>query len=127
MPLRDGTGPEGLGPRTGRGVGNCPPIKEDDPNWERHKKNAIEILWQALVNCEGINELKNIGINVAEMQQKLEDACLVPSENPMQDLPATTPETFNIDVQAIGQNAIDQDAINQNAVDITKIADEMEG
>lgn len=25
MPARDGTGPQGLGPRTGRGAGNCPP------------------------------------------------------------------------------------------------------
>lgn len=24
MPRRDGTGPEGKGPRTGRGKGNCP-------------------------------------------------------------------------------------------------------
>jgi len=24
MPLRDGTGPLGKGPRTGRGLGNCP-------------------------------------------------------------------------------------------------------
>jgi len=24
MPNRDGTGPEGKGPRTGRGLGNCP-------------------------------------------------------------------------------------------------------
>ena len=27
MPLRDGTGPRGQGPRTGRGLGNCPPVK----------------------------------------------------------------------------------------------------
>lgn len=25
MPFRDGTGPRGRGPRTGRGLGNCPP------------------------------------------------------------------------------------------------------
>jgi len=28
MPLRDGTGPRGKGPRTGRGLGNCPPAKK---------------------------------------------------------------------------------------------------
>ena len=27
MPLGDGTGPRGKGPRTGRGLGNCPPVK----------------------------------------------------------------------------------------------------
>ena len=25
MPQGDGTGPQGKGPRTGRGLGNCPP------------------------------------------------------------------------------------------------------
>ena len=25
MPYGDGTGPQGRGPRTGRGLGNCPP------------------------------------------------------------------------------------------------------
>jgi len=28
MPRRDGTGPRGRGPRTGRGLGNCPPAKK---------------------------------------------------------------------------------------------------
>lgn len=28
MPNRDGTGPTGQGPRTGRGMGNCPPSKK---------------------------------------------------------------------------------------------------
>jgi len=28
MPNRDGTGPEGKGPRTGRGMGPCPPIEK---------------------------------------------------------------------------------------------------
>ena len=27
MPLGDRTGPRGLGPRTGRGLGGCPPLK----------------------------------------------------------------------------------------------------
>lgn len=32
MPNRDGTGPEGKGPRTGRGMGNCPvDEKQDSP------------------------------------------------------------------------------------------------
>ena len=29
MPNRDGTGPEGRGPRTGRGLGNCAPRKDE--------------------------------------------------------------------------------------------------
>lgn len=29
MPRRDGTGPDGQGPRTGRGAGNCPPKTKD--------------------------------------------------------------------------------------------------
>lgn len=29
MPRLDGTGPEGKGPRTGRGMGNCPPEEEN--------------------------------------------------------------------------------------------------
>ena len=28
MPQRDRTGPEGKGPRTGRGMGKCPPKKK---------------------------------------------------------------------------------------------------
>ena len=28
MPRRDGTGPSGKGPRTGRGLGNCPKPKK---------------------------------------------------------------------------------------------------
>jgi len=27
MPRGDGTGPSGKGPRTGRGLGSCPPVK----------------------------------------------------------------------------------------------------
>jgi hypothetical protein len=30
MPNRDGTGPEGKGPRTGRGLGNCPEGTEEN-------------------------------------------------------------------------------------------------
>ncbi len=30
MPQLDGTGPQGQGPRTGRGLGNCPPQKKDE-------------------------------------------------------------------------------------------------
>lgn len=29
MPRLDGTGPEGKGPKTGRGIGNCNPNQED--------------------------------------------------------------------------------------------------
>ena len=29
MPQRDGTGPEGNGPRTGRGLGDCPTEPEE--------------------------------------------------------------------------------------------------
>ena len=28
MPKRDGTGPQGKGPLTGRGIGNCSPISK---------------------------------------------------------------------------------------------------
>lgn len=35
MPNRDQTGPEGKGPRTGRGMGNCPL----PPSWEKYEKN----------------------------------------------------------------------------------------
>jgi len=30
MPRRDKTGPEGEGPKTGRGLGNCKDVKEKD-------------------------------------------------------------------------------------------------
>ena len=30
MPRRDGTGPDGLGPRTGRGMGHCPRSLQPD-------------------------------------------------------------------------------------------------
>jgi len=30
MPRFDGTGPEGKGPRTGRGLGNCPKEKDQE-------------------------------------------------------------------------------------------------
>ena len=29
MPQKDGTGPEGKGPRTGRGMGNCPEPEDE--------------------------------------------------------------------------------------------------
>ena len=29
MPQKDGTGPEGKGPRTGRGMGDCPETDEE--------------------------------------------------------------------------------------------------
>jgi hypothetical protein len=34
MPQRDGTGPQGKGPKTGRGVGDCAPkaVSKDDRN-----------------------------------------------------------------------------------------------
>lgn len=32
MPLGDKTGPRGQGPRTGRGLGNCPPGETSYPN-----------------------------------------------------------------------------------------------
>jgi len=32
MPRRDGTGPEGKGPKTGRGLGNCGDNFKIDPN-----------------------------------------------------------------------------------------------
>jgi hypothetical protein len=32
MPNRDKTGPEGKGPRTGRGAGNCPPNDNSNEN-----------------------------------------------------------------------------------------------
>jgi len=31
MPRGDGTGPSGKGPRTGRGLGSCPPRKPPRP------------------------------------------------------------------------------------------------
>ena len=31
MPLGDGTGPQGKGPRTGRGLGNCPKPSTSNP------------------------------------------------------------------------------------------------
>lgn len=33
MPNRDGTGPNGQGPRTGRGAGNCEPKNSSDNNF----------------------------------------------------------------------------------------------
>lgn len=30
MPRGDGTGPKGEGPRTGRGLGSCPPVKDEN-------------------------------------------------------------------------------------------------
>jgi len=38
MPNRDGTGPEGKGPRTGRGMGNCPPIAGELLNDSRPRR-----------------------------------------------------------------------------------------
>ena len=34
MPQRDGTGPEGKGPRTGRGLGSCPPEETEEEDKE---------------------------------------------------------------------------------------------
>lgn len=35
MPRFDGKGPRGEGPRTGRGLGNCPESKTNDPKTTR--------------------------------------------------------------------------------------------
>jgi len=35
MPLGDRTGPRGFGPRTGRGLGSCPPGETAYPNTRR--------------------------------------------------------------------------------------------
>jgi hypothetical protein len=35
MPNRDGTGPDGLGPKTGRGLGNCAGKAENKENRPR--------------------------------------------------------------------------------------------
>lgn len=35
MPNKDGTGPEGKGPKTGRGDGNCDPKQGDSGNGNR--------------------------------------------------------------------------------------------
>ena len=35
MPKKDGTGPEGKGSKTGRGVGNCP----KPPSWSKYEKD----------------------------------------------------------------------------------------
>ncbi len=40
MPRRDGTGPNGLGSRTGWGMGNCPPV---DTNRDKAVKTSDEI------------------------------------------------------------------------------------
>lgn len=37
MPRRDGTGPEGKGPKTGRGIGNC----EGQRNTERSRRLGL--------------------------------------------------------------------------------------
>ena len=37
MPNKDGTGPTGKGPLTGRGFGNCEGAKECSPNKRRNK------------------------------------------------------------------------------------------
>jgi len=35
MPYGDGTGPQGRGPRTGRGLGNCPPNSNQNEGIDR--------------------------------------------------------------------------------------------
>ena len=42
MPNRDGTGPEGKGPRTGRGMGNCPEDKQaaNKPKADRPRRDG---------------------------------------------------------------------------------------
>jgi len=39
MPNRDGTGPEGEGPMTGRGKGNCDPIEKKLEQKRKNKKD----------------------------------------------------------------------------------------
>ncbi len=44
MPRRDGTGPSGKGPKTGRGLGNCSDnnsAKKNDTNNETSKSNRM--------------------------------------------------------------------------------------
>ncbi|MFH1592437.1 MAG: DUF5320 domain-containing protein [Candidatus Woesearchaeota archaeon] len=40
MPNRDGRGPEGQGPRTGRGLGNCSQSKEDSIDTNRPRRGC---------------------------------------------------------------------------------------
>lgn len=45
MPRRDGMGPEGLGPKTGRGLGNCNLTVEkniDNPTVENKKETPLK-------------------------------------------------------------------------------------
>jgi len=41
MPNRDGTGPEGKGPRTGRGLGKCPPNEKENLDDTRPRKKGL--------------------------------------------------------------------------------------
>ena len=41
MPRRDGTGPEGAGSRTGRGLGNCAPNKKANTDSDQTQNEAI--------------------------------------------------------------------------------------
>ena len=41
MPNRDGTGPEGKGPRTGRGMGNCPPKEGESLDKTRPRRRGL--------------------------------------------------------------------------------------
>ena len=43
LPNRDGTGPEGRGPKTGRGLGDCPPtsnVKRYKPRYLRRNRRG---------------------------------------------------------------------------------------
>ena len=41
MPRLDGTGPEGKGPKTGRGMGNCRSDEQDIDNQEELPRGAM--------------------------------------------------------------------------------------
>ena len=41
MPNKDGTGPEGKGPRTGRGLGNCPPKEGESLDETRPQRRGL--------------------------------------------------------------------------------------
>ena len=42
MPRRDGTGPRGKGPRTGKGLGPCKPIKKKAVKKQPVKKKVVK-------------------------------------------------------------------------------------
>lgn len=61
MPNMDGTGPRGKGPRTGRGLGNCSPVRGRKRIKRKRRADKDELIREAMEALEYISRKASHG------------------------------------------------------------------